>query len=109
MTDSTGNMEKLMELINEIIKELKASTDNAILAEFMDEGDVGNLIGYAIAKHLDKDEIRSFVNGLEHGISLVTGSHDSNDVEHLRIDTEIESPDKRKRAAERLKLLNFGE
>ena len=98
-----------MELVNAIIAELKEGTDNTVLAEFMDEGDVGNLIGYVIAKHLDRGKLLTFINGIEHGISLVTGSHDSNEIEHLRIDTEIESPEKRQRAAERLKFLNFGE
>jgi hypothetical protein len=97
-----------MELINAIIKELKESTDNAVLVDFLDEGDVGNLIGIAIAKKLDKDAIRSFLHGVEHGISLINGSHDSDDVEHLGITLEVESPELRKRAAERLKMLNFG-
>lgn len=97
-----------MELINAIIKELKTSTDNSILVDFLDSGDVGNFIGIAIARNLDKDGIRDFLAGLEHGVSLIDGSHESNEVEHLRFTLEVESPEKRKRAVERLKTLNFG-
>lgn len=96
------------ELIDEVVRELQ-SPDNLRLLKYMDEGDVGNLIGIAIAKHLDKDGIQSFLHGLDHGVSLTTGSHDSDDVEAYHFIMEVESPEQRKRAAERLKLLNFGE
>src|SRR5574343_649458 len=105
---STGN-EELMKLVNAIIQELNKGTENAVLVEFLDSGDVGNLVGYAIAQHLSKDEIQSFVHGLEHGISLITGSHDSMEVEHITLRMDVDSPEKRQRASERLKLLNFGE
>lgn len=40
--------------------------------------DIGNAIGYVIAKYFDKDSLGNktdFISGLNHGISLVDGTH----------------------------------
>jgi hypothetical protein len=43
-----------------------------------DISDVGNEIGYALGKvleNLQEDEIKTFIVGLRHGISLTNGTH----------------------------------
>jgi hypothetical protein len=43
-----------------------------------DISDVGNEIGYALGKvltDLQEDEIKTFIVGLRHGISLTNGTH----------------------------------
>jgi hypothetical protein len=43
-----------------------------------DISDVGNEIGYALGKVLEnmrEDEIKTFIVGLRHGISLTNGTH----------------------------------
>lgn len=45
-----------------------------------DLGDIGNDIGFIIAKYFDKanyDDLDSFISGLRHGVSLVDGTHDN--------------------------------
>lgn len=90
------NETKTKELIDEVVRELQ-SPDNLRLLKYMDEGDVGNLIGIVIAKHLDKDGLRNFLHGLDHGVSLTTGSHDSDDVEAYHFVMEVDSPKKNAR------------
>lgn len=97
-----------MKLVVDIIKEFDASLSNTELISIMDEGDVGNLIGTVIARHLDKEGIKAFLNGLEHGVSLTTGSHDSADIEHYNFLIKVDTPEQRKTHKERVKLFNFG-
>ena len=43
-----------------------------------DISDVGNEIGYALGKvleNLQEDEIKNFIHGIRHGISLTNGTH----------------------------------
>jgi hypothetical protein len=43
-----------------------------------DISDVGNEIGYALGKvleNLQEDEIKDFIHGIRHGISLTNGTH----------------------------------
>ena len=44
-----------------------------------DVGDIGNIIGIAVGKYLDKNDIGydkdDFMFGIKHGISLVDGTH----------------------------------
>ena len=43
-----------------------------------DISDVGNEIGYALGKvlsNLTEDEIKDFIHGVKHGISLTNGTH----------------------------------
>ncbi len=43
-----------------------------------DISDVGNEIGYALGKaltDLTEDEIKDFIHGVKHGISLTNGTH----------------------------------
>ena len=43
-----------------------------------DISDVGNEIGYALGKvlsDLKEDEIKDFIHGIKHGISLTNGTH----------------------------------
>lgn len=94
-------------LIEEIIAELQ-DPENLKVLEHMDEGDVGNLVGIAIAKHLQKDGIQTFLHGMEHGVSLTNGSHDSIDIEHLSFFMECDTPEMRHKAMEQLKKLSLG-
>lgn len=57
----------------------------------LDFGDLGNEIGIVIGT-LTPDEIRDFINGLEHGISLTNGTHDDLDSPrfiHIRAEVGI--------------------
>jgi hypothetical protein len=41
-----------------------------------DLSDIGNEIGIAIGKYLDKDNtIEDLIHGIRHGVSLVNGTH----------------------------------
>jgi hypothetical protein len=41
-----------------------------------DLSDIGNEVGIAIAKYIDRDNtIEDFIHGLRHGVSLVDGTH----------------------------------
>lgn len=68
-----------------------------------DEGDVGNEIGIIIAQCLDNESIDIFLNGIEHGISLTQGSHDSDEIPMFRIFTEVDTPEERENIKEREK------
>jgi hypothetical protein len=44
----------------------------------LDTSDIGNEIGYqlgTILKDLDEEEIRNFIVGFKHGVSLTNGTH----------------------------------
>lgn len=91
-------------LIDAIVEEL-TDPKNLKPIDYMDEGDVGNLVGIAIAKQLNKEGIKSFMHGLEHGISLIDGSHDSDEVEYLHFTMEWVSPEQRKQNQKELEEL----
>lgn len=64
-------MEKFVKVVEEVILQLTniEYTDGDI-------GDIGNEIGIAIGKCLDKDNtIEDFIHGIKHGVSLVDGTH----------------------------------
>jgi hypothetical protein len=48
---------------------------NSVQYEHGDTSDIGNEIGYAIGKWLDHDNKDAFIIGLNHGISLIDGTH----------------------------------
>ncbi len=60
-------------------KNLKKDTEDFLKEKsFYDIGDVGNEIGYILAKFLkNKDgwSKEDFIDGIKHGISLVDGTH----------------------------------
>ena len=66
-------MSNFKNIINDIIKQLEN-----IEYQNGDLGDVGNNIGIAVGKYIqfgdDKDD---FLHGINHGISLVDGTHDN--------------------------------
>lgn len=40
-----------------------------------DISDIGNEIGIVIGKHVNEDELKDFIMGLRHGVSLSNGTH----------------------------------
>ncbi len=67
-------MKNFIEVKNKVINELINSKQ-----EHGDLDDIGNLIGIAIGKFISNDlgfEKKDFIAGLEHGISLIDGTHD---------------------------------
>lgn len=64
-----------MEHFDKVVSEVILQLAN-IEYEDGDIGDVGNEIGIAIGKCLDKDNtIEDFIRGVKHGVSLVDGTH----------------------------------
>lgn len=62
------DFKKIVEKIIKNLSEIKYSNG--------DISDVGNEIGIAIGEHLsEKDDLNSFISGLNHGISLKNGTH----------------------------------
>lgn len=60
------------------IFEQLCQTFNEIKYNNGDISDVGNEIGYALGKvlpNLTEDEIKDFIHGVKHGISLTNGTH----------------------------------
>lgn len=58
--------------------QLSKSAQNAECDESWDLSDVGNEIGYAIGKmieNMNDEQVKSFVFGIQHGISLTNGTH----------------------------------
>lgn len=50
-----------------------------------DIGDFGNAVGYALGKELkDEDAADSFALGVDHGVSLIDGSHDDPNIRKWR-------------------------
>ena len=63
-----------MEYFNEIKERIIEKLDNAKYDG--DLSDIGNEIGVVIAEYFDdKNTIDDFIHGLEHGISLIDGTH----------------------------------
>lgn len=67
-----------MNNFEKVIEELKEQL-NKITYKEGDLSDVGNEIGLVIGKHLKEDEIgyekESFIGGIDHGLSLIDGTH----------------------------------
>ena len=64
-------MEKISkEQISDMINDIKHELETHIS---YDMGDIGNLIGIALAKYLeDKSD---FIDGFKHGVSIIDGTH----------------------------------
>lgn len=70
-------------MIDKIIEDIKNGLETSVFNKNkdikFDMGDIGNEIGFAIAKHFS-DEVgftkEEFLSGISHGISLVDGTHD---------------------------------
>ena len=64
-------MEKFDEIVIDIVLQLTGIKYSGDLS------DIGNEIGIAIGKHLDKNNtVEDIISGLRHGISLIDGTHD---------------------------------
>lgn len=65
------------DIVNDIIEILNHSTDKLNVG--CDLSDIGNEIGVALGKYVDKNkvgyELESFISGIRHGVSLVDGTH----------------------------------
>lgn len=73
-----GELEEIdfKEVLFEIAERLSKVTNNVI-----DISDVGNEIGIAVGKYMQNEEDkRDFHSGLDHGISLIDGTHDLGEV-----------------------------
>lgn len=66
----------IKDIASELIEHLQKTTR---LPPGCDLGDLGNEIGVAIGKYVDKDKmgfkLESFLSGVKHGVSLVDGTH----------------------------------
>jgi len=68
---TSKDIEKSQNIISDFIIKLKE-----IKNPMYDISDIGNEIGVAIGKYIKTDEDkRDFIWGVEHGISLIDGSH----------------------------------
>lgn len=65
--------------ISDIIGDLAESLKYSKLQNGCDLSDIGNEIGLAIGKYIEKDklgyEIESLIAGIKHGVNLVDGTH----------------------------------
>ena len=71
---NSGDMDfEFKGILNHISNELKSvSYDNG------DISDIGNEIGFALGskiKDMNEDQIKDFINGFKHGVSLTNGTH----------------------------------
>jgi len=58
---------------------------NNIAEHGYDIGDFGNAVGYALGEELkDEDMADTFAWGVEHGVSLIDGSHDNPSIRKWR-------------------------
>lgn len=63
-----GEFEKILNKLTTSLQ--KVNYDNG------DISDVGNEVGFAIGEHLStEEELKDFIAGLKHGISLKNGTH----------------------------------
>jgi hypothetical protein len=62
-------METTEGIIEEIISQLQDIHYDG------DISDIGNEIGIAIGKYITEDELKDFIMGLKHGVSLSNGTH----------------------------------
>jgi hypothetical protein len=63
-----------MEDFKKILKEISDNLNN-VAYEYGDYSDIGNEIGFVLGKTITKDELKDFLAGLRHGISLSDGTH----------------------------------
>ncbi len=69
-------MEDYKQMLKEMAKQLYNVDCNVY-----DIGDVGNEIGIAIGKHIKTEEDkRDLIDGIKHGVSLIDGTHNSEEV-----------------------------
>jgi hypothetical protein len=58
-----------------VIYRIKTQLEN-INYPYVDVSDIGNEIGIALGKYLSsEEELKDFIAGLKHGISLTNGTH----------------------------------
>lgn len=68
---TSKDIAKSQNIISDVITKLQN-----IKNPMYDISDIGNEIGIAIGKHIKtEDDKRDLISGIEHGISLVDGSH----------------------------------
>ena len=75
LNDVTKSEEALLEIKNNLETFWRNSLKNSLK---FDLGDIGNEVGFAVAKHFSGDmgfDKESFLSGIRHGISLVDGTH----------------------------------
>lgn len=75
MDDVTKSEEALLDIKNNLETFFRNSIKNSLN---FDLGDIGNEIGFAVAKHFSGEmgfDKESFLSGIRHGISLVDGTH----------------------------------
>lgn len=75
MDDVTNFEMALLDIKNNLETFFRNSQDYSVSCDL---GDIGNEIGFTIAKHFSSKmgfDKESFISGINHGISLVDGTH----------------------------------